>query len=155
MKFGVSSLLLLFSTFVSWYEGSEILNRSFEWRYSTPFSHFLYGEVNKPSDISQLDYFVYAAKFQPGFPIIMFLSSLYMLILIGYYIFQEEKKGLAYYLTFLGSGILILSYITSNSSTAGGQIIYYLFLMGGVSCIVIALTNYYHIINRLREKIIS
>ena len=61
--------------------------------YSTPFTQLLYGEVSEVSEISQLDYFVYAAKFQPTFPIIMVLSSLYLLILIGYYIFQEERKG--------------------------------------------------------------
>ena len=121
---------------VAWYEGSAILDNPWEWRYSTPFSQLLYGEVSELSDISQLDYFVYAAKFQPVFPIIIVLSSLYLLILIGYYIFQEEKKGFAYYLSFLGGGLFILSYFTSNSPTVGGQIMFYLFLVCGVFCIV-------------------
>ncbi|MBT2728809.1 YjdJ family protein [Bacillus sp. ISL-75] len=155
IQFGISTLLLLFSTSVAWYEGSTILDKSLEWRYSTPFTQLLYGEVSEPSEISQLDYFVYAAKFQPTFPIIMVLSSLYLLILIGYYIFQEEKKGLAYYLSFLGGGLFILSYFTSNSPIVGGQIMFYLFLVCGVFCIVTALMNYYQILNRTRVKITS
>ena len=87
-----ASFFLLFSTAVAWYEGSTILDNSLEWQYSTPFTQLLYGVVNNPSDISQLDYFVYAAKFQPTFPIIMVLSSLYLLILIGYSILKQEKK---------------------------------------------------------------
>lgn len=155
IQFGVSTLLLLFSTAVAWYEGSAILDNSLEWRNSTPFTQLLYGAVNNPSNILQLDYFVYAIKFQPTFPIIMVLSSLYLLILIGYCIFQEEKKGLAYYLSFLGGGLFILSYFTSNSPTVGGQLMFYLFLVCGLFCIVTALMNYYQILNRTRVKITS
>ena len=71
----------------------------------------------------------------------MVLSSLYLLILIGYYIFKEEMKGFAYYLSFLGGGLFILSYFTSNSPTVGGQIMFDLFLVCGVFCIVTALIN--------------
>lgn len=86
----VSIALLLFSTAVAWYEGSAILDNPWEWRYSTPFTQLLYGVVNNPSDISQLDYFVYASKFQPTFPIIMILSSLYNSYWVQY--LKAEKK---------------------------------------------------------------
>jgi len=71
IQFGLITILLLFSTVAAWYEGSAILDNPWEWKYSTPFSQMLYGEVQSDSDISQLDYFVYAAKFQPAFPVIM------------------------------------------------------------------------------------
>ncbi|WP_257985121.1 YjdJ family protein [Bacillus sp. T33-2] len=112
IQFGASSFLLLFSTAFALYEGSAILDNSLEWEYSTPFTELLYGEVNKSSDISQLDYFVYAAKFQPAYPVIMVLSSLYLLILIGYYVFKQVKKLFACYLFFLGGGLFSFSYFT-------------------------------------------
>ena len=152
---GIASFFLLFSTAVAWYEGSAILDNPWEWRYSTPFTQLFYGVVSSPSDISQLDYFVYAFKFQPIFPVIMVLSSLYLLALIGYFIFKQEKKGFAYYLSFLGVGLFLLSYFTSNSPTVGGQIMFYLFLMCGVFCIVTALIYYYQILNRIRVKFTS
>lgn len=85
IKFGTASILFFLSIVVAWYEGSTILDNPWEWKYSTPFSRLLYGEVHSASDILQLDYFIYAAKFQPTYPVIMVISILYLLILIGYY----------------------------------------------------------------------
>jgi hypothetical protein len=152
IQFGVSSILLLFSTAVAWYEGSAILDNPWEWSYSTPFTHLLYGGVGNSGDISQLDYFVYSAKFQPTFPIIMVLSSLYLLVLIGYYILKKEKNWLAYYLLFLGGGLFLFSYFTSNSPTVGGHILFPLFLICGLASILTALIIYYQILNRIRMK---
>ncbi|WP_053361471.1 YjdJ family protein [Bacillus sp. FJAT-27251] len=149
---GIASFFLLFSTAVAWYEGSAILDNPWEWRYSTPFTHLFYGAVSNPSDISHLDYFVYASKFQPLFPVIMVLSSLYLLALIGYFIFKQEKKGFAYYLSFLGVGLFLLSYFTSNSPTVGGHILFSLFLICGSLCITTALIINPQILNRVRMK---
>ncbi|MEH7886953.1 YjdJ family protein [Bacillus sp. JJ1609] len=152
IQFGVSSILLLFSTAVAWYEGSAILDNPWEWSYSTPFTQLLYGGVGNSADISQLDYFVYSAKFQPTFPIIMVLSSLYLLVLIGYYILKKEKNWFAYYLFFLGGGLFLFSYFTSNSPTVGGRIMFPLFLICGLASIATALIIYYQILNRIRMK---
>ncbi len=143
IQFGFSSILLLFSTAVAWYEGSAILDNPREWSYSTPFTQLLYG--GNSADISQLDYFVYSAKFQPTFPIIMVLSSLYLLVLIGYYILKKEKNWFAYYLFFLGGGLFLFSYFTSNSPTVGGRIMFPLFLICGLASIATALIIYYQI----------
>lgn len=151
IQFGVASLLLLFSTTVAWYEGSAILDNPWEWRYSTPFTKLFHGVVSNPSDISQLDYFVYASKFQPTFPIIMILSSLYLLILIGYYILKQEKKWFSYYLTFLSGGLLLCSYFTFNSPTVGGDILFSLFLICGLLCITTALFINFQV-NRMRGQ---
>lgn len=150
LQFSVSITLLLFSTAFAWYEGSAILDNPWEWRYSTPFTQLLYGVVNNPSDISQLDYFVYASKFQPTFPIMMIFSSLYLLILIGYKILKLEKKWLAYYLTFLGGGLFLFSYFTSNSPTKGGHILSPIFIICGLLCISAALIINFQVLNRIK-----
>jgi Domain of unknown function (DUF4306) len=155
IQFGVASFFLLFSTTVAWYEGSAILDNPWEWKYSTPFTQLMYAVVSNPSDISRLDYFVYAAKFQPTFPIIMVLSSLYLLILIGYCIFRQEKSVFVIYLSILGGGLIFLSYFIFNSPTAGGQIMFYIFLVCGIFCIVTALMYYYQILYRIRVKFTS
>ncbi|WP_245639433.1 YjdJ family protein [Viridibacillus arvi] len=75
IQFVTVFLLFIFSTFFAWYEGSTNLDNPWEWGYSTPFSQLLNGEVHSASDVSQLDYFIYAAKFQPTFTVFMVISS--------------------------------------------------------------------------------
>ena len=84
IQFGIISDLLLISTVAAWYEGSAILDNPWEWKYSTPFSRLLNGEVHNNSDISQLDYFIYAAKFHPTFPVIMVISIYICLFLLDF-----------------------------------------------------------------------
>lgn len=82
----------------------------------------------------------------------MVLSSLYLLVLIGYYILKKEKNWLAYYLFFLGGGLFLFSYFTSNSQTVDGRIMFPLFLICGLASIATALIIYYQILNRIRMK---
>jgi hypothetical protein len=148
IQFGLITILLLFSTVAAWYEGSAILDNPWEWKYSTPFSQMLYGEVQSDSDISQLDYFVYAAKFQPTFPVIMAISGLYLLILIGYYFLNRQHKRFTYFLSILGAGLFLLSYFFMHSSTTGGQIFFYIWLVSGVLSTVTAVITYFQALNR-------
>lgn len=120
---------------------------------NTIFSIFI-GEVNSNSSISQLDYLVYAVKFQPTFPVIMVISSLYILILMGYHFLKPQHKRFAYYLSFLGGVLFLLSYFIFNSPTFGGQIFFYIWLVSGLLCIVTAVITYFQILNRnTNEKI--
>ncbi|MFJ5771667.1 DUF4306 domain-containing protein [Psychrobacillus sp. NPDC093180] len=82
----VGIFTLLLSTLIARYEGSAISYDSLEWGYSTPFTKLFNIEITRGSDISQLDYFVYAAKFQPLFPTIMMVSVLYILSIVGFYL---------------------------------------------------------------------
>ncbi len=109
IQFGIAIMGLVFSTAIAWYEGSAILDNRWEWKYSTPFSQFLNGHILSNSDISQLDYFVYAAKFQPTFPLIMQISGLYLLILIGFHTLKNKNKWFPFYLTFLGVVLFLFS----------------------------------------------
>lgn len=148
IRFGSASILLLMSTIASWYEGSSLLDRPWEWKYSTPFSRYLYEDVQSKSDISQLDFFIYAGKFQPAFPVIMVVSSLYLLILIGYFFLNREYKKFACFLFFIGGGLLLLSTLIFNSPTVGGRVFFYIWLISGVLCIVMTAKMYFQIFNR-------
>lgn len=147
IQFGIAFIFLLISTVAGWYEGSALLDNPWEWKYSTPFSQLFYGEVQSSSDISKLDYFVYSAKFQPTFPVIMVLSSLYLLILIGYYFLKRQYKWFAYFLYFLSGGLLLFSYYIYNSPTLGGQIFFYIGLVSALLCIVCAIIINFQIFN--------
>lgn len=141
-QFGAASVVFLFSSLAAWYEGSAILNHSSEWRNSTPITQLLYGNVHESSDILQWDFFIYAAKYRPTFPVIMTVSGLYLLILLGFYIFKKVRKWYAYYLFLISGALFLLSYFSFESSTDGGQKMFVLFSVCGSFCILTGLITY-------------
>jgi len=57
------------------------------------------------------------------------------------------------YLSFLGGVLFLLSYFIFNSPTFGGQIFFYIWLVSGVLCIVIAVITYFQILNHNTNEI--
>jgi hypothetical protein len=135
VQFGLGVVFLLFSIFATWYEGSDILEKQYEWKYSTPFS----GLVLKESDISQLDFFVYAIKFKPTFPIVMSISSIYLLVLSGYYLFNMRKRIFTTYVSLIAALLFTLGWLMFTSTTSGAQALSYTFLSCGAICVVVSL----------------
>ncbi|MFC9539544.1 YjdJ family protein [Lysinibacillus sp. NPDC056959] len=136
-------LTLLMSTAISWYEGSEIIDDSLEWKYSTPFSQLFNIEINTGRDISQLDYFVYAAKFQPFFPTIMTVSVIYIFAVLIFFIFQLYRQ-----LAIILSGIIscvgiVSSGIFLNSTTSGGDIFFWITAVGALIFICNTISLWY------------
>ncbi|MDO7485012.1 DUF4306 domain-containing protein [Peribacillus frigoritolerans] len=139
----IAALFFMVFTFFTWYEGSEILDRPWEWKYSTYFTHVNDEQAIEAVDISNFDHFVYAAKFKPLFPFLMALSASYIIILSGYILFKRRIKKMALFL--LGFGVLFLfsSGFVSNSPTVGGNIFQAFFLIGGMMAIMAAALYYY------------
>ncbi|AMM95666.1 hypothetical protein UP17_21685 [Peribacillus simplex] len=134
----IAAFFLLLFSFCTWYEGSEILDNPWEWRYSTHFSQML-----NDQDISNLDYFVYAAKFKPVFPVLMVLTSSYLIIITGYALFKRSSKKIALFLAGFGVPFLISSGFVSNSPTVGGNIFQAFFLISGMMAIMGAVLYYF------------
>ena len=147
IQFSILIVLLTGSTLVAWYEGSTLLQKPWEWDYSTPISHILHGGVHSSDQISQVDYFVYAAKFQPAFPIVMVLSSVYIIFLIGYHFFKYRPKLFSYYLSLWGIIFLILNLLIHNSPTVGGQILFYIWSLFAFLSLGIAAILYFRSFN--------
>ncbi|WP_299737018.1 YjdJ family protein [Rossellomorea sp. y25] len=133
---GIGLVVLGFASLVSWYEGSALLDNSWEWRYSAPFSEMIHHSVQSSYDIVALDFFVYAAKFSPLYPGMMIISASYLSILIGFRLFKQS--GFRIFLALLGVIDLSVSFIISSSPTAGGNILFWLFLSVGLFMIVVA-----------------
>jgi hypothetical protein len=144
IQLGIGVVFFLFSTLATWYEGSEILDRPFEWKFSTPFS----GIVLKASDISPLDYFVYAIKFKPTFPAIAVLSCIYLFIVIGYYVFPKRNGVYTSFLSIIAALLLGVGCHLFSSTTEGAQFMSYIFLLSGVLCLVAGLLYYIYPLGR-------
>lgn len=134
----VALMVLVFSTIASWYEGSALVQAPLEWKHTAIFSKWINGSVNQANDILPLDYFIYAAKFSPAYPLAMLLSVTYLLILIGFVLFKGRTKALAYFLTSVGTVFLILCSLVSGSPTTGLKMFFSTSLLLGILAVAIA-----------------
>ena len=142
----IGIFMLVVSTFIAWYEGSAIIEKSLEWKYSTPFTELFNIDITNGRDISQLDYFVYSAKFQPLFPAIMMVSVLYILSVIGYYLIKNNTKWAIGFWGLIGCICMLLSGLIFDSPTIGGRIFFWMTSISGVLCmtvtVIVWLRNY-------------
>ncbi|MCM3675359.1 MULTISPECIES: YjdJ family protein [Peribacillus] len=132
----IAALFFMVFTFCTWYEGSEIMDRPWEWKYSTHFTQVNDDQALDANDISNFDHFVYAAKFKPLFPFLMVLAASYLIILTGYILFKRRIKKMALFLLGLGILFLLSTGFVSNSPTVGGDIFQAFFLIGGMMSII-------------------
>ncbi|KSU58346.1 hypothetical protein AS034_19915 [[Bacillus] enclensis] len=137
-QIGLGVAVLLFSLFATLFEGSEIVERPFEWEYSTPFS----GDVKEGSDISKLDYFVYAIKFKPTFPIVLAISIVYVLVVAGY-LFISRKRFYSLYLPVLAVLQLIVGWFMFSATTSGAQALSYVSIACGLVFLLTVLMYYF------------
>ena len=138
----VGITILALSTFIAWYEGSAIKDIPWEWKYSTPFSRLFNIEIANGHDISQLDYFVYATKYQPLFPTIMLISTYYILTVFGCYLLKYQPKWAIIFWGLMSCIILSFSIFMLNSLTIGGRSFFWSTLIIGVISIVVTVFVY-------------
>jgi hypothetical protein len=141
-QFGAAFVVFLFSATAAWYEGSALLDHPLEWKNTTPFTQLFHGPVQSGVDILQWDFFIYAAKNQPTYPMIMLISGLYLLLFCGYYLFKRVKKWYAYYLFMLCGGLFILSYFHFDSSSGEGYKMFVLLATCASFCLLSGLITF-------------
>ncbi|MDP1419522.1 DUF4306 domain-containing protein [Peribacillus simplex] len=145
LQMTIVALFFMVFTFCTWYEGSEILDRPWEWKYSTHFTPVNDDQAMDADDISSFDHFVYAAKFKPLFPFLMVITAFYLIILTGFILFKRSIKKMALFLLGLGILFLLSSGFVSNSPTVGGNIFQAFFLIGGMIAIIGAALYYFRV----------
>lgn len=115
----VAFFVFIFSTFASWYEGGQLRDISWEWKYSAVFSTWLNGPVEDASDILVIDHFVYAAKFEPLFPLLMAASFLFIIFQLSDWLLRNRKTTHIIFLSLMAVGLLLMSAMLLNSPTIG------------------------------------
>lgn len=106
------------SFFFSLYEGSHLILDSFDWVHTTKFTHFINANPNLPSDISNVDFFIYAVKFRPFFPIVFLITFLYGLFLL-LLILQKKYEFVNKISMLLGLILMIVSVFLFSTLTIG------------------------------------
>lgn len=128
----VSSIIFLFTAIATWYEGSEIRDRFWEWEYSAVFSKMINGKVTSEADIFILDHFVYAAKFKPFFPLLMTICFVYIVTLTVYYLLSYTTNKLIVFHWILGASSILISFLLSQSPTMGLKLFTLTFVIIGM-----------------------
>ncbi|MDT2046325.1 hypothetical protein CHN50_05070 [Priestia aryabhattai] len=111
--------IFLLSIAATWYEGSNLIDDSFEWGDSAKYTSVASSSIQSGYDISQVDYFIYAAKFYPFFPIMMLTSGLYLLTLLLFVAFKNRCSYMSFCLFILAMLLFSLGYKLSASPTVG------------------------------------
>ncbi|MGM0806128.1 MAG: DUF4306 domain-containing protein [Bacillota bacterium] len=138
IQFVLAVIVFLVSTFSAWYEGSELRDTQWEWKYSAIFSKWKHGTVTNVSEISGFDHFIYAAKSKPLFPILMTISLLYTLVLLTTWLLSNHTNKLSLFFTILGLTLFVASSLTFRSPTDGLEWFTWLFLLAGMSSSIVA-----------------
>ena len=138
IQFVLAVIVFLFSTFSAWYEGSELRDKTWEWKYSAMFSNWKHGTVTNVSEISGFDHFIYAAKFKPLYPILMTISLLYILVLLATWLLRNHTNKLSLFFSLLGLTLFLASSLTFRSPTMGLEWFTWLFLLAGMSSSIAA-----------------
>ncbi|ANC77591.1 hypothetical protein ABE65_012605 [Fictibacillus phosphorivorans] len=139
IQFVFAVIVFLVSTFSAWYEGSELRDTQWEWKYSAIFSKWKHGTVTNVSEISGFDHFIYAAKFKPLFPILMTISLLYILVILATWLLRNHTNKLSLFFMILGLTLFVASSLTFRSPTVGLVWFTWLFLLTGISSSMVAL----------------
>lgn len=134
--YGSLSIIFVITLFFSWYEGSGIRDDTFEWGNSTPFTNFSKQSITNPSDISNLDHFVYAAKFNPIYPLIMTLS---ILLIVSIAMWNQSSIYSMTGLFILGLILILISILNYAPSTIGGKYFVSTFIILGISYVTTSL----------------
>lgn len=133
-------LVLIFSSFVSFYEGSAILYETTEWEHSTIFS----GSVEKAEDILFIDYLVYAAKFSV-FPLLMLISAAWIVYQLAYCLFRQNNKAqliFHFVIVSFSIGIVLLINDSPTRGLAMFTLFFYLIMLYSISMIIRLLRHF-------------
>ncbi|MCA1322193.1 YjdJ family protein [Bacillus tianshenii] len=141
VAFCLAVMLFGIATFASWYEGSDLVERPFEWDSTAKItSWWNHGAVER-ENISQLDYFIYSLKYKPLFPILMLISFVYILFAVG----KRWMKGKGI-LSVYSAGIAVMLFcgamLVGGSPTEGGKLMMAALIVSGGLLTVYASFNY-------------
>lgn len=134
-------LLLIFiftSTLFSWYEGSAILDKPWEWNNSTPLSNLVKGKIESKREILQIDFIIYAIKYKPTFPTIMIISSIYLYYLIGTLLFRINYQRYSFFLFSSGVVLILLSLSLLPIYSLGVLIVFFVLIIVGAISIILS-----------------
>jgi len=128
-------MLLAFSTLASWYEGAQLRDIPWEWKYTAVFSNWINGGVGNKNDILAIDHFVYAAKFEPLYPLLMSMSLLFIVLQVAGALLKNRTTAHTVVLVAAALVLFVLSGLLMNSPTTGLALFSIFFGVAGIAIV--------------------
>ena len=128
-------ILLGFSSLASWYEGAQLRDIPWEWKYTAVFSQWISGGVGNENDILAIDHFVYAAKFEPLYPLLMAISLLFIVLQVTAWLLKNRKTAQTILLVSVAAVLFVFSGLLMNSPTTGLTLFSLFFGVAGIAII--------------------
>lgn len=129
-------LLFIFATLVSWYEGGQLRDIPWEWKYTAVFSNWLNDGVTNAENLLVIDHFVYAAKYEPLFPLLMASSFLWIFFQLVIWLFRRHRVVRNTFFLFMTIASFVLCGILFDSSTTGFKLFSLFFGVVGLTSLV-------------------
>ena len=114
-----ASAVCIFAALISWYEGGQLRDDSWEWKYTAIFSNWINGEVTSSNEILEIDHFVYAAKFEPFFPLLMAASLIVIIFQVILWLTSDRKTVRNVFFLVMAVLSFAVSIAVFNSPTTG------------------------------------
>ena len=107
------------ATLVSWYERAQLRDIPWEWKHTAVFSNWANDGFTNSDNLLAIDHFVYAAKFEPLFPLLMAISLVYMAFQLVFWLFKYHKAVRNLFLVSMAVASFVLCGILFDSPTTG------------------------------------
>lgn len=112
-------ITFVFATLVSWYEGGQLRDNPWEWEHTAFFSNWVNDGFTNADNLLVIDHFVYAAKFEPLFPLLMAASFLVMVFQLACWLFRGHRAAWNIFLLFMAVTSFLMCAILFDSPTTG------------------------------------
>ncbi|MDN7229398.1 DUF4306 domain-containing protein [Planococcus sp. N064] len=124
-------VVFILAALISWYEGGQLRDEPWEWRYTAVFSNWANEGFTNADNLWILDHFVYAAKFEPLFPLVMAISFYFVLFQLTFWLFRGRRTVRNAILLLVASFSFLACYALFDSPTIGFQLFALLFGLAG------------------------
>lgn len=124
-------VVFILAALISWYEGGQVRDEPGEWRYTAVFSNWANEGFTNADNLWVLDHFVYAAKFEPLFPLVMAISFYFVLFQLTFWLLRGRRTVRNAILLLIASISFLTCYALFDSPTIGFQLFAFLFGITG------------------------
>lgn len=124
------------ATLVSWYEGAQLRDVPWEWKHTAVFSNWANDGFTNANNLLAIDHFVYAAKFEPLFPLLMASSFLWMVFQLIFWLFKGRRAARNTLLLFITIASFAMCGILFDSPTTGFKLFSLFYGLVGLASIL-------------------
>lgn len=128
-------IVFLLAALISWYEGGQLRDNPLEWPHTAVFSNWANDGFTHADNLWVLDHFVYAAKFEPLFPLAMVISFFYIVFQLVFWLFEERRTVRNAILLLMAVASFTSCYVLIDSPTTGFKLFSFLFAMVGIGSV--------------------